>query len=72
MDTIFIIFGEKPKSDFSNVTSISTKIIPSVGEEISLSKGLFKVKRKVIDYGSVEEYDLEQEGRGAERVWIYV
>lgn len=69
---IMLVFGDKIEKDFSNVTSIATKIIPNVGEEITLKSGWYKVKRKLINYINVEEYELDDKGRGGELVYIFV
>ena len=69
---IFIVFGDKIKKDFSNVKSIDTKVVPNIGEEISLKSGWYKVKRKLINYIQVEEYDLDSSERGGESIYIFV
>ncbi len=69
---IMLVFGNEIDKDFSNITSIDTKIIPNVGEEISIKKGLFKVKRKVINYRNVEDYDFDNSERGGELIYIFI
>ncbi len=69
---IMLVFGNEIDNDFSNVKSIDTKIVPNVGEEIAINKGLFKVKRKVINYKNVEDYDLDSSERGGEKIYIFI
>lgn len=69
---IMVIFGDTINKDFSNVKTIDTKIIPNVGEEIVLKSGLYKVKRKLINYLNVEEYELDSPERGGEAIYIFV
>lgn len=69
---IMLVFGNEIAKDFSNVKSIDTKIIPNVGEEIVIAKGLFKVKRKIINYKNVEEYELDHPHRGGELIYIFI
>lgn len=69
---IFVVFGDKIEKDFSNVKTINTKVIPSLGDEIRLVSGLYQVKRKLIDYYGVEGYELDNPDRGGERIYIFV
>lgn len=69
---ITLVFGNFINKDFSNVKSIDTKIIPNIGEEINTKEGVLKVKRKVIDYKNVEDYDLDSLERGGEFIYIFV
>ena len=69
---IFIVFGKSIEEDFSNVSTIDTKIIPNVGEEIVLKSGWYKVKRKLINYINVQGYELDDKGRGGELIYIFV
>ena len=63
---------DKIEKDFSNVKSIDTKVVPNIGEEISLKSGWYKVKRKLINYTQVEGYDLDSSERGGESIYIFV
>lgn len=69
---IFLVFGKEIKKDFSNVKSIDTKVIPNIGEEIVLKDGVYKVHRKLINYVNIQDYDLKEEGRGGEMIYIFV
>ncbi len=69
---IFIVFGDEVDVNFSNVKSIDTKVVPNIGEEINIKKGLFEVRRKVISYKNVEEHDLSSPERGGELIYIFV
>ena len=69
---IFIVLGNTLKEDFSNVVTIDTKIIPNVGEEIYFQKTSSVVKRKVINYAQVEDYDLDNPNRGKEVIYIFI
>lgn len=69
---ITLVFGNEIDKDFSNVKTIDTKIVPNVGEEIMIKQGLFKVKRKIINYKNVEDYDLDSSERGGEMIYIFV
>ena len=69
---IFIVFGGKIEKDFSNVKSIDTKVVPNIGDEIALKSGWYKVKRKLINYTQVEEYDLDSSERGGESIYIFI
>lgn len=69
---IMLVFGNEIDKDLSNVKSIYTMIVPNLGEEIIISQGLFKVKRKVIHYKNVEDYDLDSPERGEEVIYIFI
>lgn len=70
---IFLVFGNEVKKDFSNVKSITTKVVPNIGESIIIFKEQYTVVSKNINYSSVEDYDnLNDADRGKETIWIYL
>lgn len=72
LNCIFIVFGTKIDKDLSNVRSINTTIIPIVGDCIFAFGKSREVIGRMIDYRNVEDYRLDDEGRGGEYVYIYV
>ena len=69
---IFIVFGKEVNNNLSNVKSIATKVVPNIGETITMQRELYRVIDKNINYSSVEDYDIDEEGRGKETIWIFV
>ena len=69
---IFLVKGEVVLKDYSNVSTINTKIIPNIGESIVTKEGMHIVNNKVVDYRQVEGYTLEDEGRGQELIYIFI
>lgn len=69
---IFIVFGNEVNKDFTNIKTINTKVVPNVGDEISLKNGWFRVKRKLINYTQVEDFELDSLERGGESIYIFV
>lgn len=67
-----LVFGKEIKEDFSNVRVLKTKQIPNIGECLTIKTGVFKVIGKMIDYRQVENYDIDEDGRGGELIYIYV
>jgi hypothetical protein len=72
MNGIFIVFGNKANSDFSNIRSLATKVIPQVGDKIYFDKKHLKVTGRMINYSQVEDYDLGDADRGSEMIYIFV
>lgn len=69
---IFVVFGEEIDKEFSNIKTIDTKVVPNIGEQIAISRTAYKVVNKLIDYSSVEDYELKDVDRGRERIYIFV
>lgn len=67
----FIVFGKLANSDFSNMKFIETKVIPNIGEKISLKQGTFEVIDKLINLKNVEDYELDNPDRGGEMIFIF-
>jgi hypothetical protein len=72
MNGIFIVFGNKANSDLSNIKSLSTKVIPQVGDNIYFDKKHLTVTGRMINYSQVEDYDLGDPDRGSEMIYIFV
>lgn len=70
--SFFIVFGKDINKDFSNIKSIESLIIPNIGETIIYRNEHYKINNKIISYQMVEGYELNQEGRGGEMVWVFV
>ena len=47
-------------------------IIPNIGETIIYGKEHYKINNKIISYKQVQDYELNQEGRGGEMIWVFV
>lgn len=69
---IFLVFGQEVDKDLSNLKTINTKVVPNVGEEIIFRGGLYKVKRKVINYSQVENHAIDSDERGKEMIYIFI
>lgn len=69
---IFIVDGNYIKEDFSNVTTIDTKVVPNIGEKIYFRRETRRVVDKIINYSQVEDYDLKDSGRGKETIYIFI
>lgn len=72
LDNIFVVFGSNIESTFENVKSINTKVIPGIGDFISLKEGLYKVESRLIDYKQVQGYDKNSTERGGEMIYLFV
>lgn len=68
----FIVYGKHINNNFDNVKSISTRVIPNIGETIIAFDGRLKVNDKVITYKHVENYELDDPNRGGEMVYVFV
>lgn len=70
---IFIVIGDQVNEYFSNVKSITTKVVPNIGESIVFGKRTYRVRDKKISYTSVEDFDdIDDINRGKEVIWIFV
>lgn len=73
MDSIFIVFGNNVNSDFSNVKSLTTRIIPNKDEKFVFDRKKYLVIDKIIDYTQVEHYNnIDDPERGQEIIYIFV
>lgn len=67
-----IVFGKDVNKNFSNIKAIESLIIPNIGETIIYGNEYYKINDKVISYQQVQDYKLNQEGRGGEMIWVFV
>lgn len=73
LDCIFLVYGTSVNSDFSNIKSLKTKVIPNINDTIVAFGKRLKVIDRYIDYTQVEKYnDLDDSGRGGECVYLFV
>ena len=70
--SFFIVFGKDVNKDFSNIKAIESLIIPNIGETIIYGNNHYKINNKIISYNEVQDYELNQEGRGGEMIWVFV
>ena len=72
LDCIFLVYGTSVNSDFSNIKSLKTKVIPNIGDTIVVFGKRLKVIDRCFDYTQVEKYDIDDSGRGGECVYLFV
>lgn len=73
LEHIFIIYGKTANNDFSNIRSVTTKVIPNIGDTICVFGERLKVINRLIDYTQVEKYtELDHPDRGGESVYVFV
>ena len=68
--SFFVIFGDKPNEDFSNVRVINSLIIPQIGNTIRCFNKVLRVVDVFIDYKNVDKYEGDDPKRGGEYVYI--
>lgn len=68
--SFFVIFGDKPNEDFSNVRVINSLIIPQIGNTIRCFNKVLRVVDVFIDYKNVDKYEKDDPDRGGEYVYI--
>jgi len=68
--SFFVVFGDKPNEDFSNVRVINSLIIPQIGNTIRCFDKVLRVVGVLIDYKNVDEYEKDDPKRGGETVYI--
>jgi len=70
--SMMVVDGPVFREDRSNVRVVNTTVIPNIGDHIFLGGKTYKVNFKNINYSQVEDYELEEEGRGSEMVYVFV
>lgn len=68
--SFFVVFGDKPNEDFSNVRVINSLIIPQIGYKIRCFDKVLRVVDVFIDYKNVDKYEKDDPKRGGECVYI--
>ena len=68
--SFFVVFGDKPNEDFSNVRVINSLIIPQIGNTIRCFDKVLRVVGVLIDYKNVDKYEGDDPKRGGEYVYI--
>lgn len=69
--SFFVVFGDKPNEDFSNLKVIDSLIIPQIGNKIRCFNKKLKVVDVFIDYKNVDNYRGDDPGRGGEQIYVF-
>lgn len=67
-----IVFGSEINENLSNIKVIESLIIPNINDIIFYDKKHYLVINKMINYQQILNYELNQNGRGREMIYIFV